>query len=592
MTAQYQSLGQPCRNFNILGIERIDDPRDGREKVVLSNFASGAIGNLVLLDPASGEGEAISLPADNGAWAVLNLANQKLLVGTCPEAGMLHCLDLARREWAPPLRDPHETYIWNLCLGSDGMVYGGTYPGCALLRYDPQRHTLDNLGRLSANPGDLYSRTVYGGLPGYLLIACGYASPHLVLWDIAAGAARPFGKPGAVVKEINARFICTETAGALDFYDTASLAPLDVDWRDQLAPPLPRAPYAGMSFSIPLRDGTTLATRGQDYYIYDGRERAPALKPIPTPRPPTRIHTITSDARGRIWGSAAFGQTIFCFDPASGDLWNSPVVCDSGGEVYGMCFSGERLFMSAYSGGDHIVYDPALAWTQAESRVRGADNVNPRTLSAMAPDFIRPATRSLIGPDGAFWTGWWAGYGTYGGALSRVDVDTLQVRRWDNPIPSQALVSLAADNRCLYFATGGVANGLPEKSEPLHFVVCSPEGKSVWQQEFAAGQRLHCVAAAGGLVALSMEHEIRVFDPEELTFQRTIALQEDCHYALAWNDGALAAFCGHSLWRVNLAAGECRRIADLPGEVHCATRTPDGRLFFACDTTLYQLLED
>ncbi|MBI92327.1 MAG: hypothetical protein CME05_03830 [Gemmatimonadaceae bacterium] len=40
-----ESLGQPCRNFQILGIGSFIDPVDGREKVVLSNFAAGATGD-------------------------------------------------------------------------------------------------------------------------------------------------------------------------------------------------------------------------------------------------------------------------------------------------------------------------------------------------------------------------------------------------------------------------------------------------------------------------------------------------------------------------------------------------------------------
>jgi hypothetical protein len=62
-----------------------------------------------------------------------NWQNEKLLIGTCGTYEYLHCLDLATREWAEPLRDEKESYIWNLCVGSDGLVYGGTYPGCVLL---------------------------------------------------------------------------------------------------------------------------------------------------------------------------------------------------------------------------------------------------------------------------------------------------------------------------------------------------------------------------------------------------------------------------------------------------------------------------
>ena len=376
----YQLLDQPCRNFNILGIERITDPKDHREKVVLSNFAAGATGNLILLDPSTGEGESLALPGDSGAWALLNLHDRRLLVGTCPDFGYLHALDLARREWLPALRDEHETYIWNLVLGADGMVYGGTYPGCVLLRYDPARHVLENLGRVSSNAGDLYSRMVYGGLPGHLLIACGYSQPGLWLWEIASGVARPFGKPGATVKEINPRFICTELNGQLDFYDAATFEPLQVDLSIQLAPPQPAPRLAGSGASIQLSGERRLRVRGQEYYVEAVQEPGslPHLNSIPTPRPPTRIHSLVSDPQGCIWGSSSFGQTIFRYDPSTGDVWNSQVVCNSGGEVYGMGFARGRLFLSAYAGGDHIVYDPHAEWNQVE-------NQNPRTLAPVGP---------------------------------------------------------------------------------------------------------------------------------------------------------------------------------------------------------------
>lgn len=62
------------------------------------------------------------LPGDSGAWALLNLNNEKLLVGTCPDFGYLLCLELKTRTWAAPLKDPNETYIWKLAMGSDGNV--------------------------------------------------------------------------------------------------------------------------------------------------------------------------------------------------------------------------------------------------------------------------------------------------------------------------------------------------------------------------------------------------------------------------------------------------------------------------------------
>jgi hypothetical protein len=577
------SVGQPCRNFQILGIAQFNDPRDGgREKVVLSNFASGATGSIVIIDPATGTGEAIDLPGDNGAWAVLNWRNERLLIGTCGQYGYLHSLDLATRQWDPPLRDPNEQYIWNLCVGSDGLVYGGTYPGCVLLRYDPEQRTLVNLGRVSDHKDNLYSRTVYGGIPGHILISCISADAHLSLWNITTGSWQRFGRPGAAVKEIGADFICLQTGTELDFYDLQTLAPLPGDSTGRLASPGRPARYTGMSFSVTLADGRTLATRGQEYYLDDGGAAPPPLHAIPAPRPATHILTIAADRQGRIWGSAGFGQTIFSYDPAGSEPWNSQVVCNNGGEVYGIAAIGSRLFLACYSGGDHVVYDPAQPWNQI-------DNVNPRTLAAVGPELIRPAARSVVGPDGNFWTGWMARYGTYGGGLSRVDVNSLEMTRWYDPIPNQAIVGLAADARYLYFITGGGANGLPTLDEPLHFGVFSADGSLVWQQVYARGALLRSVAAVAGRAVLAVDQRIEVYEPQTRRQERVVELDIPCHYAAALSATEAALFCGHQLWRFNPLSGDRIFLGDLPGQVNTLAVTPQGQAYVAIGTELFRL---
>jgi hypothetical protein len=164
-----RDLGEPCCNFNILAVEKIVDPLDGQTKVVLSSYVAEGTGCLVFIDPTTGQGEQLALPADSGAWALLNDQNERLFVGTCATYGYLHALDLNTRRWAAPLRVEGETYIWNLGTGSDGMVYGGTWPGCVLLRYDPKRYQLTTLGKVSDVTGNCYSRYVLGGVPHQLV---------------------------------------------------------------------------------------------------------------------------------------------------------------------------------------------------------------------------------------------------------------------------------------------------------------------------------------------------------------------------------------------------------------------------------------
>ena len=589
----FELAGRPCRNFNILAVTVINDPLDDREKVVLSNFASGSTGAVILLDPADGTAEAIELPGDEGGWALLSLDERTLLVGTCAQHGFLHRLDLVTRRWMEPLSDPAETYIWNLARGSDGFVYGGTWPGGMLLRYDPKEHRLDSLGKVSDNRANQYTRMVWGDAPGRLVITCGWAEPHLAVWDLASGRAQRFGRPGAQVKEVNERFICTELAGELEFHDARTLELLAGDAAAALErelTPAPQPAVGGTRDAVRLSDGRVFAVRGQEYFVCDpavGRASAPPidLRPIPTERPPTSIMTIAADAEGRIWGSSAFGQTIFRYDPRTGESWNSSAVADSGGEVYGMVWSGDRLFMSCYAGGDHVVYDPAASWNQVE-------NLNPRTLQCPLepnrPALIRPSGRSVTGSDGAIWTGWMAEYGSYGCGLSRVAPHTLSVRIWRDQVPGQAIVGLSADRRFLYAVTAPMGNGLPRKQEPSWLVVVTAAGEVVVREELGRTDAVPVVCAAEGLVLVSVGHVLRCFDPASMRFTGELALDAPCETMIAEGAG-VALFSGGALYRVDPRGLAVRRLCDAPAGVRWACLTPDGSLYCAAEMDLWRL---
>ena len=575
-------LGQPCRNFNVLATTTIMDPRDGLEKVVLSNFVAGGTGNLILIDPATGAGESIPLPADEGAWAILNLDDRQLLAGTCPRYGYLHRLDLQSRRWAQPLSVEGEHYIWSFCRGADGAIYAGTYPGCSLLRYDPRRHALENLGRVSDVKGNMYSRRVFAAR-GWVLIECGRAEAHLSAWDVETRTWRRFGPSGAhnvQIEEANDRSIRVIADGKRSLYDAATLKLLS----SEVPPPFQDdrwQVYPGARLPTPLRDGRIFVVRGQDYYLVNGEPRPP-LRPIPTERPPTRILTLTADAQGRLWGSSGFGQTIFA---TNGTTWNSPMVCNQGGEVYGMAFAGGRLFMSAYSGGDHLVYDPARPWDQIGNR-------NPKRLEPAGPELIRPHARSLIGPDGNFWTGWMARYGVYGGGLSRVDVDTLRVHVWRDIVPGQAVVALTADERYLYFTTAAVGNGLPPRDEPSHLVVCSTEGEVIGRRQLGSSARPEPLAAIGGRVLIAIESELLAFDPARAEIECLASHVPFTRCIVPLEGAPVAIILGaDGLWRLDVRDGEMTRMGDLPGLATTATVTPNGTVYFAVETHLYRLCE-
>ncbi|MFK7691397.1 hypothetical protein [Paenibacillus sp. HJGM_3] len=74
---QPEAVAQPCRNFCILGKTTLRDPLDGREKLVLANFAAHATGDIILIDFETGAGESILMPGDSGGWALYNLERRE-----------------------------------------------------------------------------------------------------------------------------------------------------------------------------------------------------------------------------------------------------------------------------------------------------------------------------------------------------------------------------------------------------------------------------------------------------------------------------------------------------------------------------------
>jgi len=586
-------LGAPCRNFNILATESIIDPVDNRPKFVLSNFVAGETGSIIIIDPVSGKGENYMLPAGAGAWGLVNWHNKKLIIGTCTGRAYLHVFDLAKRTFAAPVVSKGESYFWQMGLASDDKVYGGTYPGCTLTQYDPVTNEFKNLGKVSGNLKNLYSRPVYCDAPGWVFIEYGFDTKGVRVYNISSGMFEDFGNSNDTIREVNNKFICLENNGRLFFYDAGTLKPIE-SRESELA-----------NRSIKIQNGQTLGfrrltdvmiagVRGQDYYVTeyppDAIERNKPvnikLERIPVEPSPTSIHTLGSDKDGVIWGSCGFGQTIFSFNPVTKKYWNSSSVCDNGGEVYGMAFTKGKLFLTAYVGGDHIVYDPSKEWNQL-------DNVNPKTLKSVSPALIRPTGRSVVGPDGNIWTGWSAKYGTYGGGLSCIDTDTHEVTSWYDPVPHQAVAGLASDGRYLYFTTNGEASGLAYNGDvKCHFVVWKPGEGIIHDTELKAGETLNqAIAVAGRKVAIGMANKIVIFDPSKLSIVNTVQLdtKKNCSWIINVRKNIIGVFCGDEYYEVNVETGMQKKLCSLPGHVSMATVTPKGKIFFSVKSKLYAL---
>lgn len=588
-----KKLGHPCRNFCIFSQDTFIDPQDGRRKFVVTSFVSGGKGVGVIIDVESGEGEAIQLPSDEGAWGTLCWENEKLLFGTCANYGYLHCLDLRDRTWLPSLRDKKELYFWNLVLGSDNRIYGGTWPGGVLLRYDPKNHILKNLGPMSPYPGNNYTRPLYNGVEGKIFLTSGYERPHMVSYDILKEEYSKFGDDFFMIKDVNGIFVCgiNEELKTLSFYDSRTLEKLEDDLyyenpdysrvkndhiRGYLKGFNPRGKQKHPNVYKPDWSGCDYRAEpeGQSYAVIynDGRK---VIRPIPTEAPPTTILTLAYDGKDKIWGSSGLGQTIFSYDINTGEYINTTEVCYGGGEVYGIVPLGDRIYMTSYSLGEHVVYYPDLPWDLG---------VNPKIIKTLYPEYIRPQTRSYLGYDGNIWTGWWADYGIYGGALTKIDVKTDEVTLYPSLIEGQCINHLVCTRNHVVYSTTGQGNGLPPREVPLWICGMDYGGCGVFRQEFPHVSQIGPMAYIQDKIYVRMDDEIVILNGDDLSLEGSFVLPkgdgEAYNAFLKYDENTLVVFHCKEAYFIDVPANTIRDKVEVEGTVMSAVKVGHGEIYY------------
>ena len=600
-------VGEPCHNFSIMGGTIIPhDPYDGREKLVLSNYAADNIGSIHIVDVETLEGESYAFPNDSGAWALMWLEERgELLLGTCDHWGSLHCFLMKERRFLEPLRVESETYLWTFARGGDGCVYAGTFPGCKLLRYDPEKRELADLGKVGDEPENRYSRWVHSNADGNILVSVAHARRQIWLYDVKSGDFRQVGEEGENVRGVGPDFVCVENGETIRFLDPYTFAQLGVPvhpnqkeeygtavlpsiraYLDDIeAPDLPDLPKGirGNRAS----NGVIVGALGQEVYRVAGGKTQ--FRKIPGSAPATAIMTLAGEG-DILWGSCENGQTIFRFDPATGEYANSNCVTSHGGEVYGIVPLNGKVFLTAYAGGDHIVYDPSLPWDQ-----RG--NVNPKTLRSVGPDLIRPNAKTVLGADGGLWTGWYAAYGRYGGGISRIDPDTYEVKSWLDIVPEQSIEHIAAGKDSLFAVTSGVANGLPTREDEFCLLKLDTQCRILAKRSFPKGVTFYRVAAVDGRVYVTAaDHRndtscLLLFSEDTLDPLGEVPLggADRAPTDLLMLPGRLLLFDEKGVRLYSLP--DCRLMDECPaaGTVHTSTVLKNGAVYCASRRTVYRI---
>jgi streptogramin lyase len=622
--AAAELLGEPCRAFNILSGRVIEAP-DGKEYLVAGNMNENTGCEVLFIDFRANTGKTYRAPNGAGAWALNRVPGDRLVVGTFYD-GHFMVFDLKAMKFTQSVRFPGEEYIWNLALGSDGRIYGGTYPHAKLGALDLETYKVQDLG--APTKENTYLRNVSAAPGGRILCQFGMKNPERLLFDpkskkfepvpdtlknvdvgvtwngffIASGSSE--GKAGSAP-----RFFKGET---FDVVDPPFEAPKD-DWTIDTYPSDEKTLYyhVGEKFfriragdsqptllaSVKPRgrvlgaaeDGTMLGVNPPDYWVVKPGSSAVEYRALPTESGPRESHFIEVAPDGKIWGGPTFGQTIFWLDPKTKKYENTRQVCSSGGEVYDAEFLNGKVYLVAYVGGDVIEYDPAKPWDQV-------NNNNPRTIAHLTErGYIRPVAGITLGPDGKLYSGWLAKYGTYGGAVSITDPQTRKTDLIENPLGQQGIGGVATDGERIYAGSTLAANGLPNKpNESPSFGVIDPKTKAVSFKKTFEG-----VGAVNNLVyepksqrvMMTTGKKLAIFDTGNNDFAdlpKLPAVTGKTQLKVI-GDGKVYANVGKDVLAIDPATGESHAVAAAPEEIAKLAVAKDGAIYVSCGTKVFKL---
>ncbi|MBE6552126.1 MAG: hypothetical protein E7665_08330 [Ruminococcaceae bacterium] len=586
-------IASPSRNFCILNYNVMQDPKDNIEKLMFTSFVSGGTGMFAIVDPIANVGESYEFPCDNGAWAVCRVDERRVAIGTCAAVGVIHTFDLIDRKFIKTSKVEGNTYVWNLAKASDGNLYGGTYGGNSLVKYHADTMEAEVVARCDDNPKNMYSRTVYPDVngSGKIIVTSGMEENHLLVYDIYE--QKPVKSiPGTMLSYNCAYFAVnasalgdgktpehTKEAKEIRYFNSETCEEIS---KDELPEAVP------VRDKLLMSDGTRVSGYKQGYKVTfpDGSFE---IKNYPVLAPATGIHTMVCDDNEKIWASSGFGQTVAHLDPDTGEFKNTNSVTNNGGEVYGIVPYEDRVYFTAYNGGIHIVYYPDREWNQEE-------NVNPNTFRLINKEgYIRPNSRSHIGPGGYIYTGFTADYGVYGGAVSRIDPKTNEVKLWENKVNDCGITALGFDKEHIYAVTTSGGNGLPERRDiPTYIFKLNSElelieykdiGKTYFYGTVYSEGKIYITGVTDGKYFFAIgeegmkEYTVKYFD------NITIAL----NLSLLHGTDKLIFTWGNKVCTMDKDGENIEIIAEAEKHINHMCVTKSGRVFIGCVEKVYEV---
>ena len=614
-------VGKPCLANNILSGVTVTDRATGHELFIMANSSEGSGLELFVIDVEQNTSRVIKAPAGQGAWAIREVPGDRLIIGTYYDGSFL-VFDLVKMEFTHTVKVPGEQYIWNLALGGDGRVYGGTHPGGKLIALNLDTYAIEDCGN-PTDPTNMYFTCLSTLGDGRIIGSFGYEKPVTMIYDIAGKKFLPAPDCAKAILGLRWGDVWLAGSGAFGGAELAAVTPYPM--------PVPPAEKGAWYVDVPActgetlcmrqgnaiyisrkgqpaaellaeldlrggrllagsRQGAVLGIRGQDYFVIRKGDTSLNLRPMPLGSPRPMGVFLKSDSKGRLWGGPMFGQTLCMLDPDTGQIVNTDTICDMGGAAYDFAEIKGKMYFVSYCGGDVTEYDPALPWDQLGNR-------NPRLVASIGSHgYIRPMGGIKLGPDGLLYSGWWAKYAVYGGAVAISDPNTGKTDLIENPLGEQSVSGIAVDGKKLYVSTSVASNGLAIKpgESPRFGVVDLETRKVIFKKEFpgVTGVSVAGVDAKTHLVAIMLDGRIMLFDGTAMTFTTDGPLKVPAssgYTCVLPGNGSLIYASSKKVVRLDLTTGIREILATSKDDINHVAQTPQGRIFVSCGADVYEV---